>query len=102
MDHLTSTLLIGAGATAATDGWALLRRRLFGVPPPNWGLVGRWLAHMRRGKFRHTAIATTPAVKGELLIGWLAHYAIGIGFAALLIALCGREWLRAPALGSAL
>jgi hypothetical protein len=94
--------LIGAGATAATDGWAVLRRRLFGVAPPNWGLVGRWVAHMPRGRFRHAAIAGAPAVPGEAWIGWSAHYAIGIGFAAVLLALGGREWIQAPTAGPAL
>ena len=45
-------LLIGAGATAWIDLWALVRRRLFGTPLPNFGLVGRWIAHMARGRFR--------------------------------------------------
>lgn len=96
MDYLMSTLLIGAGATAATDVWAVLRRKLFGVAMPNWRMVGRWMASMSRGQFRHAAIASAPAVNGELYIGWLAHYAIGIGFAALLLTLCGDEWLLSP------
>src|SRR4051794_35647894 len=96
MDHLPSTLLIGAAATAATDVWAVLRKKLFGVAMPNWRMVGRWIAFMPRGHFRPPPIASAPAVNGELFIGWLAHYAIGIGFAALLLTLCGDEWLLSP------
>jgi hypothetical protein len=96
MDYLMSTLLIGAGATAAADAWAVLRKKLFGVAMPNWALVGRWIASMPRGRFRHAAIARSPPVNRELLIGWLAHYAIGIGFAALLLTLCGHEWILSP------
>jgi hypothetical protein len=97
-----SALIIGAGATAATDAWSLLRRKLFGVSPPNWGLVGRWLAHLPRGRFRHESMAAAAAVKGERLVGWLAHYAIGITFAGLLLALAGRAWIHAPTPGPAL
>jgi Protein of unknown function (DUF2938) len=102
MDYLTSTVLIGTGATAATDAWSVLRSRLFGITAPNWGLVGRWIAHMPRGRFRHESIARAAEVRGERLIGWLAHYAIGLAFAALLLAICGREWLQDPRLAPAL
>ncbi|GAA5165786.1 DUF2938 domain-containing protein [Viridibacterium curvum] len=99
---LTNTLLIGIGATAITDLWALLRRRLLGVALPDYGLVGRWFAHMPRGHFRHEAIARVEAVAGESLIGWAAHYLTGMAFAALLVALCGPAWLQSPRLASAL
>jgi hypothetical protein len=39
METATSTLLIGAGATAATDLWAFARKRAFATPLPNYGLV---------------------------------------------------------------
>jgi hypothetical protein len=64
----------------------------------NYGLVGRWLAWMPRGRFRHERIAATPAVKGEKAIGWVAHYAIGIVFAGLLVVVHGQQ----PTLASAL
>ncbi len=102
MDTLAGTLLVGMGATAATDLWALARKRLFGIAPPNYGLVGRWLVHMARGRFRHDAIAAAPVVRGERLLGWSAHYLIGIAFAGLLPALFGPAWLRQPTLGPAL
>jgi hypothetical protein len=102
MDYLTSVLLIGTGATAATDVWSVLRKKLFGIASPNWALVGRWIAHMPRGRFRHESMAAAAAVTGERVIGWLAHYTIGIAFAGALVALGGREWLRAPTPGPAL
>ena len=102
MDELVSTLVIGVGATAVMDLWAGVRQRLLGVAPPNYGLVGRWLGHMRRGRLRHEAIAAAPPVRGERVIGWVAHYLIGIVFAALLPALWGREWLNQPTLWPAL
>ena len=33
---------------------------------------------MARGRFRHERIAAAPPVRGERLIGWTAHYLIGI------------------------
>lgn len=102
MDYLVYALLLGAGATAVTDLWALVRKRLLGIPKPDYGLVGRWLAYLARGRFRHDRIATSPPVPRERLIGWTAHYLIGIAFAAMLLAIWGLEWARQPTLGPAL
>lgn len=94
--------LVGAGATAVMDLCGLALKRLAGIPPPDYAMVGRWLGHMARGRFRHAAIAKAPAVTGERPLGWTAHYAIGIAFAALLLALWGLDWLRHPTPGPAL
>ena len=96
MDTATSTLLIGIGATALTDAWAWLRHRWLGLPLPDFAMLGRWIGHMPRGRFVHSAIAAAAPVRGERALGWFAHYAIGITFAVLLIALMGPEWLRQP------
>ena len=102
MDYLVCALLIGAGATVVTDIWAIARRRLFGIPLPDYGLVGRWLAYLAHGRFRHDRIAATPPVPRERLIGWSAHYLIGVAFAAMLLAIWGLDWARHPTLGPAL
>lgn len=102
MDCLTNTLLTGAGATAVMDIWAIARKRLLGIPLPDYGLVGRWLAYMPRGRFCHHPISASPPVRGERLIGWTAHYLIGIAFAATLLALWGLEWAAQPTIGPAL
>jgi len=102
MDYAGSTLLIGAGATLAMDLWTLARRRLFGTPLPDYGLVGRWLAHMARGRFRHERIAAAAPVPGERAVGWAAHYLIGIAFAGVLLAVCGAAWASRPTLVPAL
>jgi hypothetical protein len=101
-DYATYAAIIGAGATAATDLWAIARKRLLGAPPPNFALVGRWIAYFPRGRFRHDSIAASPPVEGERLIGWFAHYAIGMTFAAMLLATWGVEWVRHPSLAPAL
>lgn len=106
MDTLVRTLvaIIATGiiATVVTDLWGYARKPLLGVAAPNYALVGRWIAHMRHGQFHHAAIARSPPVRSELLLGWAAHYLIGIAFAALLIAVAGRDWLLTPTLLPAL
>ena len=102
MDYVGSTIFIGTGATLATDLWTFARRRLFGTPLANYGLVGRWFAHMARGRFRHERIAAVSPVPGERVIGWTAHYLIGIAFAGVLLTICGLAWARQPTLAPAL
>ena len=102
MDYLMCTLLTGTGATAVMDLSAIARKRLLGIAAPNYGLVGRWIGHMPRGRFRHASIAAAQPVRGERLIGWTAHYLTGIAFAAILLGTWGMAWIREPALGPAL
>lgn len=71
MNYLLCTLLVGTGATAVIDLWAIARKRLLGIPSLDYGLLGRWLVHM-------------------------AHYLIGMAFAAVLLAIWGLEWARHP------
>ncbi len=94
--HLIGTVaLVGIGATALMDAWLVLLSRL-GVPTTSFAMIGRWVGHMRRGRFAHAAIQKAPAVRHELALGWLIHYAIGIAFAALLVGLQGAAWLEEP------
>lgn len=88
--------LIGVGATAVMDLWALLQRRLLGIPSLDFAMVGRWLGHLPRGRFRHDGIGRSAVVDGERALGWTAHYLIGVIFAGLLLAVVGTDWLRAP------
>lgn len=94
--------ILGIGATAVMDVWGIVRKMLFGIASPNYALVGRWIAHMARGRFHHDAIAASAAVRGELIIGWTAHYLIGIAFAVPLIGIWGNAWIHQPTLGPAL
>lgn len=102
MNDIVPVLIIGLIATAITDLWSVIRGTLFGIPPPDFGLVGRWIGHMRGGRFRHDSIKAAAPVRQERLIGWIAHYVIGIGFAAILVAIRGRGWIEAPTLLPAL
>jgi hypothetical protein len=102
VDNLVFVILIGIGATAVMDLWSLLRKYLFNIPPTNWGLVGRWIAYIGQGVFHHVAIAESNSIRGEQFIGWLAHYLIGIGYAALLVVIFGYSWVNNPSMGPAL
>lgn len=102
MEYFRDAMLVGIGATALLDLWPPARRKLFGTPPPNYAMLGRWLLHMPRGRFVHDSIAASEPVSGERLVGWLAHYIVGIAFAALLLLLWGPDWLDRPTLVPAL
>ena len=101
-DLLLRAVLIGVGATLVMDLWALLLKRLFGAPSLDYAMVGRWIGHLPRGRLTHPGIARSAPVAGERAIGWIAHYAIGIGFALLLLAIWGPAWAARPTLPPAL
>ncbi|WP_027967806.1 DUF2938 domain-containing protein [Halomonas halocynthiae] len=102
MNSLLPILIIGVGASVVMDLWGLVRKLLFDIPPPNYRMVGRWIAHMAHGKFHHDTIAASSFVRGEHTIGWVAHYLTGIAFAALLVGIFGESWIDNPTLGPAL
>ena len=99
---LLDIVAIGVGATVVYDAWTLVRRRLLGVPLPDWARVGRWIAGLPRGRFVLAAGGEAPSVPGERAIGWGFHYGVGLAFAAVLVALAGRDWLQAPTVAPAL
>ncbi len=102
MNHMTSAVLIGVGATVVADLWGIARKPLLGVPTPDYGLVGRWFGHMLHGQFFHPSITASPPVHGERAIGWIAHYLTGIAFAGVLVAVGGDVWLQRPTLSLAM
>ncbi len=101
LELVVRSILIGAGATLTMDAWAALLRR-FGIPSLNFAFLGRWIGHLPRGRWRHQSIAEATPIRGELWIGWAAHYSIGITFATLLLATFGLKWARSPTLPPAL
>lgn len=101
-EPLIHALAIGVGATALLDLCALLLKHTLGLPGPNWAMVGRWFAHMPRGRFVHERITAAEPVRGERALGWAAHYVIGVLYAAVLLWLWGPAWAREPTLAPAM
>lgn len=100
-EFLVRAVMLGVGATLVMDLWALALKRL-GIPSLNFAFLGRWIGHLPEGRFVHESIARATPVRGELLLGWAAHYSIGITFAALLLATFGLKWAQSPSLLPAL
>lgn len=101
LEGISRALCIGIGATLVMDLWILfLKWRK--VPALNFAFLGRWVGNMPRGRWRHDSMAKAAPVRGELLLGWAAHYATGIAFAAILVVASGLEWARNPSLLPAL
>lgn len=98
---LAQVVAIGVGATAVMDLWLVALRRL-GVPVARMAMIGRWVGHMAGGRFVHASIAQAAPLAHEAGLGWLVHYAVGIAFAGLLVALRGVGWLHEPSPGPAL
>ena len=93
---------IGLGASIFMDIVGLALHRLADMPRPDYAPVGRWIGHMPHGRFRHVSIAAAIPVAGEGILGWGVHYATGIAYAALLVAIRGAGWVSSPTLLPAL
>lgn len=102
MEFFLRMVSIGVGATVVLDLWVLFATRVLGISGPDWAMVGRWIGHLTRGRFRHDSMAVASPVRGERLLGWSTHYAIGIAFAGFLLAIWGLDWARQPTLLPAL
>jgi hypothetical protein len=98
MSLIVLGLLIGVAATLVIDLWALLLKRLFGLPTPNWALVGRWVSHLPSGQVIHDDIGKAAGVPSELAVGWVFHYAVGALFGVVTVLIGGAAWAAQPTL----
>lgn len=94
--YVLISIVVGFGATLVMDLWSIFLKRTFNIPSPNYCFVGRWLLYMPEGVFRHSSIAAAPQKPAECVIGWIAHYAIGVIFALALVLLVSPQWLQEP------
>ncbi|RXQ95861.1 DUF2938 domain-containing protein [Ancylomarina salipaludis] len=101
MNSIVQTILIGIGATLTMDGYALILK-ILGVKSLDYQFVGRWIGHFPNGKFFHQKITDAPPVSHEQILGWIAHYLIGITFAFLLLFVFGEKWFQTPTFTPAL
>lgn len=101
VEAIAQIVLVGVGATAVMDAWLMLLKRI-GIQTLNFAFIGRWVGHLLRGTFAHHSIGKAQPIPGELALGWLTHYAVGIAFAGLLVSLHGVAWVQAPSVLPAL
>ncbi|TJW07181.1 MAG: DUF2938 domain-containing protein [Mesorhizobium sp.] len=94
-DILWRSVVIGIGATVLMDIWAIFLNAAFAQPRSNWGLVGRWVWHLRN-KIFHEDIGEATPYAHETALGWAFHYLVGIVYGIILVALAGTAWLAAP------
>ncbi len=99
---LVRAAVIGVGGAALMDLWGLLVRRAFGIRGLDYAHLGRWIGHIPQGQLLHERIASAEPVRGERLIGWVAHYSIGVAFATLLLVAWGVDWAQSPTIGPAM
>lgn len=101
MERALRVLVMGITATAAIDLWATFANRMLGWPRTNWGMVGRWIGHMRDGQFTHISIGSSPPIVRESMLGWLFHYLVGCIYAALYLMYVSTAQMGQPTLVSA-
>jgi hypothetical protein len=101
-DHILAAIAIGIGAALVMDLWNLFLKRTFGIPSLNYCLLGRWLRHMPGGTFAHASITAAARKPFECMVGWIAHYTLGVVFALVFIVLTSGDWLARPTLPPAL
>ena len=90
------SIVLGVVATALIDLWALLLRRATGIPMTNWGMAGRWLRGVAKGRWMLDTTDKRPPSVGEKILGWIFHYGVGIAYGAALLAICGMDYLQLP------
>ncbi len=97
METLLQTTLVGVIAILIMDLTAWARQRFWGVAGLDYAFVGRWIGHMRHGRFTHPSIVKADPIHRERALGWAVHYLSGIGLALGLLALSGPHWLSQSA-----
>ena len=95
---ILQAVVAGLFATVVLDLWQRLLHAAAGIPPADWGLIGRWFAYIPKGRLIHRPIGETPAVAGEAAIGWTMHYLVGLAYGFAYLGLLVFVLERAPSL----
>ncbi len=88
----------GIFATVVLDVWQRVLFAVSGIAPANWALIGRWFAHLPRGRVIHRPIGDSAAVPGELALGWVMHYLVGLAYGFVYVGLMVYGLDRPPSL----
>ena len=91
-----SAVFMGLAGAGFMDVWGFVLRRGFSVPTLDYALLGRWIGHFPRRRVFHDRISAADPIPGERLLGWVAHYGIGVAFAVPLVLFSGPAWLQNP------
>ena len=92
MSLVVEMVVSGVVATLFMDVWQRIVLPPLGVPPGNWGLVGRWFVSAGQGRLFPGPAVALPAARNEVAIGWIGHYAVGIVYGVVYVAVI-RFWL---------
>ena len=77
-------LIVGVVACAIFDLWQRVFQKLTAIPPSNWAIVGRWIIGLvTNGQLIACNLESQAERKNELAVGWLVHYSVAIGYAAV-------------------
>jgi hypothetical protein len=77
-------LIVGVVACAIFDLWQRVFQKLTAIPPSNWAIVGRWsIGLVTNGQLIACNLESQAERKNELAVGWLVHYIVAIGYAAV-------------------
>jgi hypothetical protein len=102
VQHIPAAIAIGIGATLLMDLWNLFLKRAFNIPSLNYCLLGRWVRHIPDGTLKHANIAGARPKPFECVVGWIAHYSIGVAFAVVFVVFLSGSWIVRPTLLPAL
>ncbi|MFL5463659.1 MAG: DUF2938 domain-containing protein [Gemmatimonadaceae bacterium] len=93
---IVGAIAVGIGATFLMDLWNLFLRRTFSIPSLNYCLLGRWIRHIPTGTLKHSSVSAAVQKPYECIVGWIAHYTIGVTLALVLVLLTSGDWLANP------
>ncbi|MFM2477778.1 DUF2938 family protein [Celerinatantimonas sp. MCCC 1A17872] len=99
MSHIVMfCLFVGIGSTIVLDVWVEIVKKVTGIPPTNWGAVGRWVSRIPKGLLFLDTSDTRDFSSFEKTLGWCFHYIIGVAYAVLLLLLGGVSFIAHPTL----
>ncbi|MBW2219686.1 MAG: DUF2938 family protein, partial [Deltaproteobacteria bacterium] len=81
MDLIVTGVLVGVLGTIAMDLLNHLFARFGVIIKIDVGTIGRMSAGWARGRFRYRHPGELAPVSNETLLGYITHYAIGVGLA---------------------
>jgi len=85
MEFIVQGVLIGVSGTIAMDLLNRLVARFGVISKIDVGTIGRMAAGWARGRFRYRHPGELVPVPREVFLGYITHYAIGVGLAIPLV-----------------